>query len=586
MRLARKSQFISLLAVTCCLVLVAATPGQSTETGPETSVTSLIPGATKLDLQTVIVIDRSDIELTGMRNLWDLLSGRSGFNYFGIYRPLSLSGYPLYAAGGYRITILINGRRISDSVYDLDALPVAAVERIEILRGSAIGPHGPQAVTGAINIVLRNRFEGIETEVGVERPSGTGGDTEQASVIWGGPVGDGHLVLGVDVFQRDEIRRSQRDFSRASWTPGGSFADAAGVSIAGNTALVAREGAKSLGDCKGSAYAGPLLNPYGLPGEACGFAWADIEWSWERRDRQTLFATFEHPAGENKALYADTRVGTGGYIAPYAAPTADRIVLSAGNRVDLPGGTVVFHRYAGHGDRSFRTDVEEYDFTVGVKGQFGSGISYDAHLRSYYHDERTVGGAFVRTSTVLEELGPDGHYDLKNPLSMDPGHLAAVRRTGIQLDHSDLTKYRAARVVVDGDGMELGGGAARWATGVEYVYEGRSWLPVYRDVNGSVIEDQSDIAGILTISSEGERDRLSEFLEIVLPVRNNIEVALAARHDRHDDVGSAFSGQIKGGYRLNKNLLFRCSWTEAEKAPFLAGINAGAVPVTRPVWDP
>ena len=533
------------------------------------------------------MIDRSDIELSGIRNLWDLLAGRSGFNYFGIYRPLNLSVSPRYAAGSRRATMLINGRRISDSVYDLDALPVAAVERIEILRGSAIGPHGPQAATGAINIVLRNRFEGIEVETGGERPSGAGGDTEQASAVWGGPVGDGHLVLGVDLFQRDEIRRSQRDYSRASWTPDGSFADTRGVSIAGNTALVAGVGAMSVsGKCEGSAYAGPLLNPYGLPGEACGFAWADIEWSWERRDRQTLFAAFEHPAGEDKALYVDARVGTGGYIAPYAAPTADRIFLPAGNRVGLPEDTVVFHHYAGHGDRSFRTDVEEHDFTVGVKGQAGSGISYDAYLRSYSHDELTVGGTFVRTSTALEELGPDGHYDLANPLSVELDHLAAVRRTGIQLDHSDLTKHRAARVVVDGDGIELGGGAARWATSVEYVYESRSWLPVYRDVNGSVIEDQSDIGGILTIPSEGERDRLSEFLEILLPVRNKVEVALAARHDRHDDVGSAFSGQIKGGYRLNKNLLFRGSWTEAEKAPFLAGIDAGAVPVTRPVWDP
>ena len=141
----------------------------------------------------------------------------------------------------------------------------------------------------------------------------------------------------------------------------------------------------------------------------------------------------------------------------------------------------------------------------------------DAHLRTYYHDEHTVGGTFVQKSAVLEELSSDGRYDLENPLSVDPDHLAAGRRTWIQLDRSDLTQHRAAQVVVDGDDIELDGGAARGAAAVEFVHEARRWLPVYRDVDGAIVDDQTAIAGTLTIHSAGERDRLSEFLEFGLP---------------------------------------------------------------------
>lgn len=67
------------------------------------------------------VIDRLDIELSGMKNVHDLLLGRLDYNSFGIHRPFVLGTD--YAA------VLVNGRRISDSTFDLETLPLSAVER-------------------------------------------------------------------------------------------------------------------------------------------------------------------------------------------------------------------------------------------------------------------------------------------------------------------------------------------------------------------------------------------------------------------------------------------------------------------------
>ena len=270
-------------------------------------------------LQLVHVIDRSEIELSGMRNVWDLLAGRSAYNSFGLYTPLHL--------GSRRVAILINERRLTHTFPDLDSIPTSAIERIEVLSDGAVAVLGPEALTGAINIVLRNRFEGVEFEAGGEHPEGRGGDTNHVSGLWGGSVGGGHLTLGVDSFHRNEIRRSDRDYSRSRWSEGGYFADASDVSTAGNTVFFLHPrpnppSAHSLGPCEGDGFTGPLREPFGVPGQGCGYAWSEHEWSWEKRGRQSVFLAFERPIGEKESMYVEARLVDGEFIRPHLSPSA------------------------------------------------------------------------------------------------------------------------------------------------------------------------------------------------------------------------------------------------------------------------
>jgi len=166
-------------------------------------------------LHPVKVITRRDIELSGVKRMRDLL-GRSAFNNFGIARPL-------------RTLILINGRRVSDAGVDTDTIPIAAVERIEIFADSTSALHGGGAVGGTINIVLKKNYEGLDIQLNAGRPRGEGADSEHLSVLWGTSVGEGNLTVGADIFRRDEVRDIDRDYSRARYQAGGSFADTEGV---------------------------------------------------------------------------------------------------------------------------------------------------------------------------------------------------------------------------------------------------------------------------------------------------------------------------------------------------------------------
>lgn len=567
-------------------ILVVAAPAPVQGDGEPVrggSAASLVPSADTEDLYPVVVIDRTDIELSGMRNLWDLIRSRVDYNYFGFHRPFGIDSL--------RLAVTVNGRRISDSTRDLDALPVSAVERIEIVGGNSVAVHGPHALAGTINIVLRDGFEGVEVQAHGETPVDAGGEAGQASALWGGAAGDGHLMFGADLFRRNEIRWADRDYSRPRWTPGGSFADTRWVSTFGNTALVpvvvdgALVGihATSLGDCEGSAFTGPLATPLGIPGEGCGFAWSDIAWSWERRERQIAFLALDHPVGGDASLYFDARVASTDVTIPYWAPSADLIPLGD-NPFDLPRGTLVLHRYAGHGDRVFKWDMREYDYTLGVEGRLGAGIGYDAHLRSYLWDVSLDAGNFVHEGIIYGEI-VNGRYNLADPT--DPANEGAIRRSAVRLSDNEVTKHRVARVTFDGTGPELGGGALGWAAGAEFVHESRRLNPVYRTGDGNVV-DPTDVAGshpFFAVAFRGARDRLSEFAEVSLPVHDDWDVVLGGRHDEQNDVGSTVSGQLATRLRVHDGLSLRGSVGSAEKPPILAALNAAPVITNPRVFD-
>ena len=184
---------------------------------------------------------------------------------------------------GDRVACLINGRRVSDSTVDLNALPISAVERVEILSGSAAALHGVHPIAGSINIVLRRNHEGVEVQASAEQPTGEGSDIGQASALWGGALGEGRMVFAVDVFKRRQIFDADRGFSRARWSPGASFADTTGVSAGVSTVFIPVDGstiAPPIGDCRGGAHTGVVTQPLGYPGTDCGFAYADVSWSW------------------------------------------------------------------------------------------------------------------------------------------------------------------------------------------------------------------------------------------------------------------------------------------------------------------
>lgn len=95
-----------------------------------------------------------------------------------------------------RTLVLINGRRVAPAgtrgavgSADLNVLPSAMVERVEVLRDGASSVYGSDAIAGVVNVITMEDVDGLTFEGQYNRPVESGGESARASVV-GGLSGD------------------------------------------------------------------------------------------------------------------------------------------------------------------------------------------------------------------------------------------------------------------------------------------------------------------------------------------------------------------------------------------------------------
>jgi outer membrane receptor for ferrienterochelin and colicin len=128
----------------------------------------------------VVMLDREEIERSGAATTAELLR-KVIYNNAGVrdetftqgFAPASAS-VDLRGLGVNRTLVLVNGRRVpvfpfaqdgSASFVDINLIPLAAVERVEILKDGASSIYGSDAIAGVVNFITRKEYEGAELSV-------------------------------------------------------------------------------------------------------------------------------------------------------------------------------------------------------------------------------------------------------------------------------------------------------------------------------------------------------------------------------------------------------------------------------------
>lgn len=122
--------------------------------------------------------------------------------------------------GANATLILLNGRRVAahglnGGVVDLNQIPMAAVDRIEVLKDGASSTYGTDAVGGVINFILKRDYQGLSAAAGVDVTEAGGGNIYRGSLTggWGNLDSDGFNVLAtLSVTDSKKLDGSQRDF--------------------------------------------------------------------------------------------------------------------------------------------------------------------------------------------------------------------------------------------------------------------------------------------------------------------------------------------------------------------------------------
>ena len=535
--------------------------------------------------QIVAEYDRSFIERSGAQTFGEILDT-------GIIR--------YFFTGGRDLLVLVNGRPYATTAHNLDTLPLSAVERIEVQRAESLGTIGGHAaVRGAINIVLRTDLNGFDVRTVARMPSRDGGEARQGSVVWGGAIGDGgHMTVGVDILDREEIEGRTREHSSSEWAEGGSFAEARNVSVGGNTVYIfdtsaAELRAVELGECDpAQGYTGPLSNPPGIGSgdKGCGFAYGDFWWDSASYDQRNAILSLDHPLGEHAELRVDANV-TNGRSAFRYAPSVDVFSVVPGESLldainasardadpafEAIGGDIfsIGHRFIGHGNRDWRTSTEEYDLSASVEGRLGEGLGYDARISAWRLDGSVRGDTFVDAEIIGEEIEAGG-YDLANPLSEDASHLRAIERSSLREEKDFGGRYLGARLALEGAGPGIGGRASAWTAGVELADVEAHSLLAFRAGDGST-RDVNGVLGSGGTSYAGEREEVGAFAEASLPLAHTMDVRAAARADKYDDIGGLRTWRLGAEYRPTDIVTLRGSWSTGDEAPSMHHLHSTA----------
>ena len=539
----------------------------------------------------VIVIDRASIDATGDVSVADVLRD-STFASFGNFRPQSgssaqsLATVDLRGLGSGRTLVLIDGRRAptnpmsASSGSDLNAIPLAAVERIEILSDGASAVYGSDAIGGVVNIILRKDFNGAELRYGYGSTNITGGDLEDVSAVFGTSSDRGRLIGGASyssrgmVFTRDQI--------------GGNVL---GVSTYGNNYWAWTNPTGGAGairpvpgfDCNSST------NPgfWTLPNGRCSFDFNSVAANEAAVDNTSVFVRGDYQINDDWTVYmtaTTTKVETFGRYAP--VPGVLRVEDGTPN--DINGGvmcgaactgdgrpTYFYHRFAAAGNRDNSTDTTNSDFLVGFQGQLTDTVSVDFGARRTSYKFVETGNGYVIASLAAQAAN-EGKYMLNDPFGAD---LAVLQGFTATIGRNSFYKSAEYYGNVSFDLFEMGGGISNAVVGAEY-----------REDRFADVYDSLSQAGVVLGSaggaSGGGRDVTSAYFEWLLPFTSSFDITLAGRYDKYSDYGNDFSPKVAARWQPLDNLTVRASWGQGFRAPGLDILTQARSFSAEPVNDP
>lgn len=212
----------------------------------------------------VASVDAQTIQQSGVTNLTDfardmpaLLNSFSSEDAADTGNGGSLQGQNLLdlrALGTNRTLVLVDGRRHvagqeGSAAVDINTIPVDMVERIEILTGGASAVYGADGVTGVVNFVMRDDFEGFQVRGQHGWTEQGGGGSEFVSALWGKNFanGRGNVMVGAEYSITHALDYWERDII----APGNAEAIISGQIVRGARYLDTSPGGSFLTDCDG-----------------------------------------------------------------------------------------------------------------------------------------------------------------------------------------------------------------------------------------------------------------------------------------------------------------------------------------------
>lgn len=548
----------------------------------------------------VTVFDRDRIDGLGVSNVADVLSylPQQAFSFAEAVGQGGAKTVQLHGLGFGSTLVLINGRRAtvsaatnSSNYFDLNTIPLSAVERVDVLSGSASAVYGADAVGGVINILLKRDVE--KPAVDLYYGTADGGAAERrVSASIGKVEGRYRGTLVLDYFDRETLLGSEREplasqdyrnfgspdrrvttanpanicaatgnlpglSSRCAAVPAGS----SGVGLT-PASFVATDGSQNLDSLRSYSSAVPDAERFSIT------ALGDIDVA----TNFSIFAEFMYTGSETQT---------------FSSPSAltNRLVPAANpfNPFGVP--VLANYLFTGIETRYAFTESDSYRGVLGAKGALGrwnwelSALGFRDKARS---DNTRNGVDLARVDAALASTnpatalnvfqdGPGGSEELLSSLIADP----VLSRVVATSDARQVNGF------LNGGLFDLPAGAVQAVIGAEFRTE--------------KISSRIPAAGTDFLAGSSSRDTYAGFAEIALPIISGdmqvpmveqLGLTLAGRYDHYDDFGSSYNGQYGLEWRPVSVLLLRASYGTSFRAPALFDLSRAPSQGTGTSLDP
>src|SRR6267154_5093618 len=594
----------------------------------------------RIDAETALpvqVVSRQEIEATGAANVEQFLQGlgvalQGNSNSVAATASGATSGgvssVSLRGLGSQRTLVLIDGKRVSaggtltdSTTVDVNHIPVAAIERIEVLKDGASAIYGSDAIGGVINFILRKDYKGGEVTPYAnitQHPHGSGWG---ASVLvgWGSMAQDNfNATVSFDYKKQDALYGKDRPFAASGINVEHSNDTSSGNTFPANFA--AADGSFGTRNpnfatgCNGGQYQtlSPLFVAAGSRG--CRFDPSPLVSLLPETEQASIFGTLRYAFASNVEGY-----GQFSYSNKEQRTIIQPVPIS--DKFALPLNHPLFNVFPYNGSSTFllqgpgRPNASPYYPLTQVQAitggatpdlliRYRSAITGNRDISDISDQTRVVLGlkaplfagwdsdtSFLHVDTKLTERVNGGYPSLSGILPLlNSGQVNPFgpNTPAIQAQ-ADATQYRgdawktktsidSLATTVRHDLGQLSGGPLALAVGADGRREGFVLDP-------SPAIQSGDISGYGGNFLPIDKSRMvgAGYLEFVAPVVRSLELTGAVRYDHYENVGSKTSPKVGARWQPAKEVVLRGSAGKGFRAPSLTELyQPQVVGVTAP----
>ena len=478
------------------------------------------------------------------------------------------TGVNLRGLGVAATLVLVNGRRqplsgLNGDFVDLDNIPLAAVKRIEILPDGASALYGSDAVAGVVNIIMKDDFQGAETQVRYGGAVG-GRDSVTVSQLLGTRWNSGKAMLVYEYADATALSASARGYAAdADKTPYGGHDYRSYFTDPGNILSL------------------QTLQPvYGIPAGLNGapltkaalsstinlqnqFAQYQI---FPQRTSHSIYGTASQEVGAGIELFAEGRFSRRTTYSQHFPETETLIVPSTNPFNPFGATTAVAYNFGQtFGPITYGGETRNYLGTFGARFKFGGG--WQGTLAESYGRETLFDNLYnvVNPSRLNAALADPVAATAFNPFG-GPTNSATIEAISHIFPWHAVSSIETTNFTADGPLLSLPAGDAKLAIGFERREE---------SLDHTVLANANTVT---MTNARYSRHVGSAFTELLVPIVGDasnlhapprLELNLAGRYDDYSDVGHTVNPEFSARWIPLEWLKLRASWGRSYRAPKL-----------------